>query len=74
MTLFIRRELQEKVEGWLETQNRNLEYGGLFFGEGSRIRMALPLQNLAENKSREYLWSRSLGQVLRGLLRDACDS
>ncbi len=66
MTLFIRQELQEKVDSWLESQNRNLEYGGLFFGEGSRIRMALPLQNLADNKSREYLWSRSLVKFFEG--------
>ncbi len=70
MTLFIRAELKQKVEDWLAANPRHLEYGGLLFGEGARIRMALPLPNIAsEDRTTTYLWDRSLAEFFEGFFQ-----
>ncbi len=60
MTLFIPQVVKDKVEDWLSRVHRGNEHGGLFFGEGSKVRMCLPLPNIDEQKSKCYLWDRGL--------------
>ncbi len=54
MSIFVPEKLRDIVNQWLLNSNRNLEYGGVFFGTETEFKSFLPVPNFSESPGNTY--------------------